>query len=166
VAGSTRPAAPPPALAPPDQTATWMARRVNDRRQERAVHLRWLDACEKQHLVELARAQIARSRGGDGAQAAQIAAQNLAADIDTHQREARRVDGLLDTVEQRLVDYCASNALQLPPLDNPAETVSGIAAQPRPMPVATTTATIRPAAAAGAGATRRTNLDPFPSAAP
>ncbi len=150
------------ALAAPDHGALTLAGRVNERREERATHLRWLDACQKQHLVELARAQIARSANDTTAHAAQVAAQNLAADIDTHQREARRIDDLLTTAEQRLVDYCTSHGQQLPALANPSETVSGVAAQPRPMPAATGPApTIRQASTT---AQPRTTLDPFAAA--
>jgi hypothetical protein len=154
------PAAPaaPAALAAPDRSALGLADRVNDRREERAAHLRWLDACAKQHLVDVARAQLARAKDQTTANAARIAAANLAADIDTHQREARRIDNLLTTAEQRLVDYCTSHGQQVPPLANPSETVSGIAAQPRPMPAASWPApTIRPAG----GAARPQDLDPF-----
>ncbi len=124
------------ALAAPDSSALGLAGRVNERRQERATHLRWLDACERQHLVDLARAYLARARDNEARNSASIAANNLAADIDTHQREARRVDGLLTTAEQRLADYCAANHQQVPTLDNPPVTVTGVAAQPRAMPAA------------------------------
>ncbi len=145
-------------LVEPDGSARHLARLVNDSRQQRAAHLVWLDACQKQHLVDLARAQIASARDASSAHAAQIAAQNLAADIDTHQREARRVDELLTTSEQRLADYCAVNGQRLPPLENPPETASGRAAQPRPMPAAAGPApTIRPVASSS----QRQNLDPF-----
>ncbi len=123
-------------LGQPDASALLLAGRVNEHRQGRAAHLRWLDACERQGLVNLARATIARARTVEAANSARIAANNLAADIDTHQREARRIDGLLTTAEQRLADYCAAHGQQVPPLDNPPVTVTGVAAQPRAMPAA------------------------------
>ncbi|MES2340011.1 MAG: hypothetical protein V4537_18105 [Pseudomonadota bacterium] len=161
-ARATRPVAPamPAALAAADRSALGLADRVNGLREDRAAHLRWLDACRKQHLVEGARAAIARARDGTAAHAAEIAAQNLAADIDTHQRESRRIEGLVATAERRLVDYCADHAQQVPALENPPETVTGVAAQPRPLPAASGPApTIRPAAATA----RAQPQDPFGS---
>lgn len=152
----------PAALAAPDRLALGLARRVNENRGDLAAHRRWLDACQKQHLVDLARAQIAGARDGASANVALVSANNLAADIDMHQREARRIDGLATASEQRLVDYCTSHSQRVPALESPPETVTGAAAQPRAMPAAKAAAlTIRPAG--GVPRSTATNPDPFAS---
>lgn len=155
-------AAAPPTISPPDHGALNLAHRVNDLRGQRAAHLRWLDACQKQHLITFARAQMASARDSAAYDSARIAANNLEGDIEMHQREARRIDHLLTTAEQRLTDYCAVHGQALPPLENPPETATGVAAQPRPMPTTTGPAlTIRPVA--GTSPATRANLDPFAS---
>jgi hypothetical protein len=152
----------PSALSAPDRSAIGLAGRVNTTREDQAAHLRWLDACQKQRLVELARAQIARAKDGTTQQAALIAANNLAADIDTHQREARRIGALAATAEQRLVDYCAEHHQVVPPVENPPTTVDGRFAQPRELPPVSVgpALTIRPAAGA---ARQAPAVDPFGS---